>query len=419
MKLFSFIHTADLHLDSPFNGITADSSYITNVLRSATFDTLDHLIKLAIEKRVQLLLIAGDVYDSADRSLRAQLKFRDGLERLSKKNIRTFVAHGNHDPLDGWSSSINWPSGVHIFGPQVEEVIVKSNGSPVVSVSGMSYQRKNEKRNLARLFKRSEALNIFHIGLLHCSVGSHPVHETYAPCELSDLLNSGFNYWALGHVHERIILNENPHVIYPGNTQGRHIREQNERGCYLVDVYEDHSIDIEFYPIDAVRWRSVSINIENMNSIDQLDSIISDSIDKLREEADPRPVVCHIILTGRGPLYNDLRKEGTVMELQERAQENHSSELPFVLVQKIKMNCRPMLDIDSLRKNKDFIGQIIRISDEFGSEDDKIVDVLEPVLSELYANPRLKKAVSFPTIELLKEIFDESKLFCIDQLEKE
>lgn len=130
MANFSFIHASDLHLDSPFVGISTESEDVARALRSATFEAYDRLIELCIDKKVQFLVIAGDVYDGQDRSLRAQLKFSDGLKRLADHGIRSFVAHGNHDPLSGWSSNINWPEEVHIFqADQVETEFVELNGS--------------------------------------------------------------------------------------------------------------------------------------------------------------------------------------------------------------------------------------------------------------------------------------------------
>ena len=109
MKNFSFIHTADLHLDSPFSGLRQVDGEIASLLKDATFRAFDNVVELALKNEVDFLLVAGDVYDAADRSLRAQLKFADGLKKLANGGIRSFVCHGNHDPLDGWIASLQWP----------------------------------------------------------------------------------------------------------------------------------------------------------------------------------------------------------------------------------------------------------------------------------------------------------------------
>ena len=132
MKSFSFIHTADLHLDSPFRGLRQVDGEIADLLKDATFRAFDNVVELALRNKVDFLLVAGDVYDAADRSLRAQLKFADGLKKLAVAGIRSLVCHGNHDPLDGWSASLHWPEEVHIFGPQLESVSISIGEEEVV-----------------------------------------------------------------------------------------------------------------------------------------------------------------------------------------------------------------------------------------------------------------------------------------------
>jgi DNA repair exonuclease SbcCD nuclease subunit len=139
MQSFSFIHTADLHLDSPFAGLRQVDGAVASLIKDATFRAFDNVVDLALAKKVDFLLVAGDVYDAADRSLRAQLKFAEGLKKLTNSGIRCFVCHGNHDPLDGWSASLRWPEGVHIFGPELESIPLALGGEDAVVVHGISY----------------------------------------------------------------------------------------------------------------------------------------------------------------------------------------------------------------------------------------------------------------------------------------
>ena len=128
MRPFSFIHTADLHLDSPFIGLRQVDSAVATLIKDATFRALDNVVDLAIRQKVDFFLLAGDVYDASDRSLRAQLKFADGLGKLAQAGVRSFICHGNHDALDGWSASLRWPEGVHIFGPELESIPLALGG---------------------------------------------------------------------------------------------------------------------------------------------------------------------------------------------------------------------------------------------------------------------------------------------------
>jgi len=426
MKKFSFIHAADLHLDSPFRGITSRSSHVAHELRSATFDTYESLIRLCIDKQVQFLLIAGDIYDGSDRSLRAQLKFLDGLKILSNNNIRSFVVHGNHDPLESWSSTIEWPDEVCIFkGSDVETKMVKMDGKPIASVSGISFQRKNEHSNLARKFKATNP-EVFQIGVMHCNCGGNPYHAPYAPCTLDDLTSAGFDYWALGHVHEKNILSKNPCVVYPGNTQGLNIREQGERGCYLVTVSEDHHVDLEFCPLDTVRWLTSEIAIDNIASFDILDQALADTLERLRDNAEGRLVVCRIRISGRGPLSGELRKANVATDLLERVRETGFSGDPFVWVQDFDIDCRPQLDMEQRRNVNDLLGQILSLSNEItellqekDADSPALLNGLQSALNELYANRRAAKILEPVTPENLKKIIGEAELLCVDLMESE
>ena len=416
---FCFVHAADLHLDSPFKGAMgklASSSKAAEKLRWATFEAYDSLIQLCIEREALFLLVAGDVYDGKNRSVRAQLKFRDGLVKLDQRGIRSFVVHGNHDPLDGWSSSIDWPESTRVLGAEkVETTVVETDGHPLAAISGISYPSHSEKRNLAAKFK-AEHPDLFQIALLHCNCGSHAEHEPYAPCKLDDLTAAGFDYWALGHVHTKEILSETPHVVYPGNTQGLSIREPGERGCYVVTVDDGGRVEIEFQALDAVRWLSAEVGIEGVNSLDALDRAISDAVEELRQRGDERPIICRISLTGRGPLFAELGRDDAADQLLERARKTGLEEEPFVLIEKIERHYGPEMDLVKRRSAGDLLGQLLTISHGIRESGDLEAD-LAPALAELHQNARARKALEDLSPEALEAILAEAELLCVDMLE--
>jgi len=415
---FSFVHAADLHLDSPFRGVTAKSPIIAELLRSATFEAYSSLIDLCIENRVQFLLVSGDVYDGADRSLRAQLRFRDGLQRLADNNIRAYIVHGNHDPYKGHSKSIDWPPGVHVFNYRgVESVSVEIGETPVALISGISHENRNVGSNLAKKF-RSVDTDLFQIGMLHCNVGGDTGHETYAPCELNDLLSTNIDYWALGHVHERRILHENPYVVYPGNSQGRHIREQNERGCYLVQVDEvNKEVSMEFHELDEVRWFSGAVSIDGLLSLDQLENNITGCIEELISGANSRPIVCRLTLIGQGPLYRELRKDEGLQELLLHVRETFEINSPFAWVQELIFDCRSEIDLEKRSRHNDFLGQVLRLSREFSTAEDGMERLLDEGLAELYGNRRAKKCLQDISDSEIKQMLKAAELLCARMLE--
>jgi DNA repair exonuclease SbcCD nuclease subunit len=415
---FSFVHAADLHLDSPFRGVTAESPAIAASLHSATFEVYNSLIDLCIEKQVQFLLIAGDIYDGADRSLRAQLRFRDGLQRLVDHNIQAFVVHGNHDPFKGRSRSIDWPEGVHVFSyRKVKSIPFKIGNSPVALISGISHENGNITTNLAKKFEFQDP-DLFQIGLLHCNVGRDTGHEAYAPCELQDLIKTGLDYWALGHVHERKILHNDPYVVYPGNTQGRNIREQNERGCYLVQVDDNNRVtSLEFHELDKIRWFWGSLTIDGLDTLDQLENALSGCIEDLSKKAGSRPLICRISLTGQGPLFNELSRENALQELLEHTRESFEVKSPFVWVQDLIFECRPEIDLKKRREAKDFLGQVLRISQELSDTEEGRKRLVEEGLKELFKNRRASKHLQDITDSEISRMLKSAELLCFQMLE--
>lgn len=411
-----FIHAADLHLDSPFQGLLTQAPAIADTLRTATFDAYQTLIQLCIKEKVQFLLIAGDVYDGTDRSLRAQLRFRDGLATLAAHGIHSFIVHGNHDPMDGWSSSIEWPAGVHVFGGErVESVPWGADGTPLACISGISYPKRSERRNLARLFQ-PEQPDLFQIALLHCNCGGDLNHEAYAPCGLDDLTRLDFNYWALGHVHKPRILNRDPFVAYSGNTQGRSIREQGACGCWLVKVRDGRQVESEFRPLDVVRWATAEVMIHGLESIDALDLAIADKLDELREGNDGRPLICRLALTGRGPLYRELSHNQAHEEMLARVRETGVAADPFVWVQSLELDCRPELDLERRSQSRDLLGQVLSFAREMREGGD-LRQELAPALAGLFEDGRARKALSALTPEELERLLGEAELLCVDLLE--
>ena len=415
MRPFSFIHAADLHIDSPFRGVSAEAPEIATALHASTFRAYQALVETCIERGVDFLLIAGDVYDGQDRSLRAQLRFRDGLARLAEAGIRSYVVHGNHDPLDGRVGAIDWPEQVHVFGKQIDTVEFVADGEPVAAISGVSFPKREVRQNLARKFKRRKS-TLFQIGLLHCNVGSDTGHEPYAPCDLEDLRSAGMDYWALGHVHTRQVLAQDPWVVYPGNTQARHSREQDARGCYLVQVDAEGQAELEFVPLDVIRWVDGRISITEVESLDALEGAIVAKIEALARAADGRGIVCRIAVDGRGPLYGDLRAEDAADHLLERIRERFDGEAPFIWVQRVDIDARPEIDLADRAKRGDLLGEVLTAAREY-REEDGLSGLYEQALAECWGNTRVKKALDPPSAERLAALLTEAELLCLDLLE--
>ena len=131
MSTIRFIHAADLHFDSPFKGMTGLPIDRLNSLRDSTFAAFTKLIEHALKTKPDFVLIVGDIYDGEDRSLRAQMKFREGMDKLDEAGIPVFISHGNHDHLGGRWTRFDLPPNVHVFERTLKQCDLNVNGQEV------------------------------------------------------------------------------------------------------------------------------------------------------------------------------------------------------------------------------------------------------------------------------------------------
>ncbi len=322
-----FLHAADLHLDSPFVGLGQLSPAVAERLRDATFRTLDRLVERARAAGAQCVLLAGDTFDSADRSVRAQVRLRDALTALARDGIESLMVLGNHDPADGWALSLEAP-GVCVFPPgrpAGRDIVVE--GRRVGHVDGISYPTREVHDNYALRLRRTDDAPAS-VALLHANVrGGVTSDSDYAPARLEDLLGSGHDYWALGHVHTRQTLHpERPAVVYPGNPQGRSMRETGERGAYLVDVEDGVVHEFAFVPLCEVVFDLESVDVAEASGGGELTDLLVERLAALRAASGDRARVVRLILGGeaagevRDVLADHGRRRDLLAHLQERAE---------------------------------------------------------------------------------------------------
>jgi hypothetical protein len=366
MQPFSFLHCADVHLGAPFRGLTKLSPELGAYLRDAPVAAFTRLVTAAVEHKVAGFIIAGDLFDAADRNLRAQIKLRDQLVRLHEAGISTFITAGNHDPMGGWLSSIRYPESVHFFGSEMSAIPLERDGETLAHVYGVSFNRPEVKDNLAAGFP-VEPEGPFSIGVLHASVGDQSEHAPYAPCSLQDLKFRRFDYWALGHVHKRETLHgEKPVIHYPGNPQGLHINETGPRGGTLVKVTSSGSISLNPIWSDVVRWHRLRTSIEGMQSIDDLLGVFSQTASAIVGEASECLHILRWTLTGGGPLHSELHRPEAGQDLADTLRAEHASpaEPGTVWVEHLDLATRAERDMRSLREQPDLLGDLLRLAEE-------------------------------------------------------
>ncbi len=416
-----FVHTGDLHLDSPFLGIgQAAPERVATALRDATLRSWDRIVGLALDQHVNAVFVAGDVFEGANRTLRAQIAFRDGLERLARERIPSFVVTGNHDPLSGWEPAVAWPELGHRFGAdEVTSRPILRDGTELARVHGISYAVRDVTRNLAADFRRTGD-ETFAIGLLHANVGGQAGHQNYAPCSLSDLAASGMDYWALGHIHRHGILRAaDPTVVYCGNPQGRDPGEADPRGCYLVDVDERGRIRPEFRPMDVVRWQRLTIAIDGITTDDGLIQAVGGAVEAAADAAGCS-IVALVTLTGRGPMHASLQRAGFLTDLHQLVRERFGVGDPFAWLDSIRNETRPSIDLGARREAGDLLGEALR---EFGRSRAAVRDGqeadLHDLLADLYEQPRVRRVLAGarPATTDLLALLDSAEARVIDQLD--
>ncbi|TBL81381.1 metallophosphoesterase family protein [Paenibacillus thalictri] len=422
MKAFRFLHTADLHLDSPFRGLAGLPPVIRDRLRDSTFAALERMVRLAAEQQADFVVIAGDVYDTADRSLKAQIRFQKAMEQLAGKQIPAFIVHGNHDPLKGKSARLRYPDSVYFFSGEAASITAMTpDRGAVAEIFGISYETAAVQENLALRFQPNPG-ELYRIGLLHANVDGDASHDNYAPCRLNDLLDRGIHYWALGHIHTRRTLHEHPHVVYPGNTQGRHSNETGAKGCYIVDVNHAGDTSLVFHPLDTVRWMRHSLSIEGMDTEQHLKEAVESVLEQLRSEAEGRACIVRLQLEGRGKLHAAI-SQGPALEelaaelrLQETAAAEGADGYPFVWIEAIENRTGAGLDMSVLAQETSFLGDLLRLSQSLAEDRERFEPFCEEALAALKSQPALARLLrDLPPKERL-ELLKAAETLAVDML---
>jgi DNA repair exonuclease SbcCD nuclease subunit len=416
MTPFRFLHTADLHLDSPFRGLAELSPIMQSALRDATFRAFERIVDLAIARDVDGVLIAGDVYDAVDRSLRVLTRLRQQCERLGERGIEVYICHGNHDPLSGWGARFTLPDNVHSFGSAVEAYPLRRQGREVARVYGISYETERVLDNLAAKF-RKEPEAPFAIGLLHTNVGSDVNHLNYAPCELGDLLGSGatrMDYWALGHIHaHRVLSAQDPVIVYPGNPQGRNPRECGPRGCYLVEVGAQGHVTCEFVPVDVIRWHEESVTIEGLQQVEELLARCEARMEDIRRDGGDRAHIVRWRFEGRGPLHREISRAGRTEDLLATLRDQAGSGTSFVWSESVQDFTGRDVDLEALRQEENLLGDFLRLAEQ---SDEARLDAIREVLSPLFEDSRARRYLKPPDDEKLRQWLQAVGQLGIDRL---
>ncbi len=302
---FRFLHTADIHLDSPLKTLALRDAELSAQIRNATRQAFVGIVDACLEQRLDALVIAGDLYDRDIHDMSTALFFGRQMRRLAEAGVRVFLIRGNHDAESVLTRELSLPDNVHVFGAEGGTERLPDAG---VAVHGVSFAAAHVPENLLNRYP-APVPGMVNIGLLHTSLTGAEGHDVYAPCSLADLRGHAFDYWALGHVHKRAVHAEAPWVVMPGIPQGRDIGEDGPKSATLVTVGDDGAITAEAVPTAVAQFERVVADLSGAQSMADAAKAMERALAEARETVAAPWLVARLALTGEPPLAARLRRD--------------------------------------------------------------------------------------------------------------
>jgi DNA repair exonuclease SbcCD nuclease subunit len=354
--MFRFIHAADIHLDSPLRGLELPEDAPLDQIRGAARKAFDNLVHLAIQEEVAFVLLAGDLYDGDWKDFNTGLFFNQRMLRLKNAGIKVFIVSGNHDAASQISKSLRLPENVFVFPTRKPETKILADID--VAIHGQSFASRFITDDLSSQYPLADS-RYFNVGLLHTALTGREGHETYAPCTVNDLKSKGYQYWALGHVHNREVVHQDPWIVFPGNIQGRHIREVGPKGCSLVTVEAQEVTQVRHVDLDVLRWLFCRVDVSNCRNIDEVYERVQVELEKALAEGDGRPVIARLELHGVTEAHQALQARSAYL-----AEEYRNLALNLggqgLWLEKVRFKTKEKRDIEAVIQGDDALGSLVK-----------------------------------------------------------
>ena len=307
---FRFVHTADLHLDSPLRSLALRSSALADIISNATRQALERIVDLCLEEQVDALMIAGDLYDGAQRSMKTAVFFGSRMRRLAEAGIKVFIIRGNHDALSTITRHLSLPEGVYILQGRGDSVRIDERD---ITIHGISFSKPRAERSLLPQYAppRPDGINI---GLMHTSLAGSEGHDVYAPCSVTDLAGYGYAYWALGHIHKRRVHVENDcTIVMPGIPQGRDINEAGPKSVTLVTARDDGTIEFEERITSIAQFERVEVDLTGVDDWREALNTMEKSLEVARNVCASDQLIARLMIQGSTPMAMRLRRDADLL----------------------------------------------------------------------------------------------------------
>ncbi len=312
---FRFLHAADLHLGSPLLGLAQKDGDVAARFARASREAFEDLVTRALEEEIAFAVIAGDVFDGDWRDASIGLFFNRQLARLANRGVPTYFLRGNHDADSVVTRSLTWPDSVVEFSTRRPET--HRLEALRVALHGRGFPRREVAENYAVDYPEPVP-GWFNIGVLHTACG-RAGHENYAPCTAAELAAKGYDYWALGHVHAFEIVSRDPWIVYPGNLQGRSVRECGEKGAVFVDVADGRVDAVRRVATDRARWAEVVVDAEAHDDEASLMRAVEAAVRPHADGAEGRMLAVRVSFAGVTPLHARLLADAELRDKTEAA----------------------------------------------------------------------------------------------------
>ena len=380
---FRFVHSADVHLDSPFRSLALRDPNLAEMIGNATRRAFVKIVDLCLDEQVDALLLAGDLYDGDQTSMKTAKFFALQMHRLHEAGVRVFVVRGNHDAESKITKELTLPNSLKLFTGRADYVeIAPAAGGMPLAIHGMSFADPKMPTSLVPKFKPPVEGSV-NIGIMHTSLTGADNHNTYAPCTVADLNATGFKYWALGHVHKRSVYDGLCKVVMPGNPQGRDINEAGAKTATLVTIGDDGSIELEERLTSIAEFARISVSAQDCDDWSAVAAAIRAGIEKAREGARSEHLVGRIIVSGVTPTAWELRHDARRLKVEADVVAELAGK---TWIEKVEIDCK-MPDTAAAAESGDALAEImveieggVLSSDAFIYETEEIAKELWDVL---------------------------------------
>lgn len=275
------LHTADLHLDRSFEGLKNSSTQISEKLQQANHEVITAIVDIAIRNQVDAVILAGDTFHQSRTSIRTQAYFIDEMKRLDQAKIPVIMSFGNHDYYVAERYWFDFPKNMFLFQKeQVETHYFMTKNQEKIAVTGFSYEHPWINDDKLSAFPTKDAAADLHIGIYHGDTTNNG-QQNYAPFSFSEMKTKGYDYWALGHIHQPQVVSADPLIVYPGTPQGHTKKERTVQGVAIVSIESGHAT-VHFEPVAKVTWQVEKYSLRQAKSLQEALSLLTEHL--LKEE---------------------------------------------------------------------------------------------------------------------------------------